>query len=279
MDIPAARSSKDNDRRRHVAKWLAAVKCVNENEMNYPPGTEPYFTGDAFKPLLQLQYSKSFDMPRSRWDFLIEKARDRSVLHVGCLDHADLIDPKIEAGQWLHSAISEVASRCIGIDVNQELIERLRIRHGVDNIVYHDLTQAHGIPEIFLGDWDNILLPDVLEHIPQPIEFLKGLRVSIGHRVKELVITTPNALCYDNFGLSLRNREHINSDHFALFSPYTLGKTVAAAGWHIRELHFVDYHPAARVTGIRSFLRYMALKHRPALRDTIALVCTATREV
>lgn len=244
--------------------------------MNYPSGIVEYFTGKYFKPLLQLEYDRNETKNQSRWDYLVNQATEKKVLHIGCLDHEPMIKVKRENGDWLHDKVSSVSSACIGIDIDSKLIELVKQKYQVNNIIDFNFMNNDVLPNELEGHWDTILLPDVIEHIPNPVEFLEKLRLSIGKSASSLVITTPNALCYDNIRLSLQNKEHINSDHISIFTPYTLGKTVTAAGWDIKEIDFINYHPAAKTTGVRSFLRSKALKSRPLLRDTIALICTTS---
>ena len=242
--------------------------------MNHSSEIQQYYSGKAFKPLLKLGYEKEAGDQLSRWQFLIDHAKNKRVIHLGCLDHESLIRPKIADASWLHGAVTEEASECVGVDIDEEVIQMLQVEYNIDNIVNYDATNQEDLPERLDREWDTILFPDVIEHIPDPVKFLSSLRSGLGQRAKQLVITTPNALCYDNLYLAMNNKEYINSDHISIFTPYTLGKTVTNAGWNVKELKFVNYHPAAKVTGVRSLLRYSALKYRPLLRDTIALVCT-----
>lgn len=238
---------------------------------------EAYAKGEYFHAQLRIRLARSVpSSARDRWDFLVDTARGKRVVHVGCLDHEGLVDQKIADGKWLHAELSRVASECVGIDVDNGLITHLAERYGVNNIIFHDLGCGR-LPAGLASQWDVVFLPDVLEHIEAPVAFLTSLREAFSATSCRLVVTVPNAFSYDNFYRTLCREEWINTDHFAWYSPYTLCKTVIASGWRIRSLHFLEYNPRAPTTGVRSLIRNVILNRRPAFADTLGLVCEAAR--
>jgi 2-polyprenyl-3-methyl-5-hydroxy-6-metoxy-1,4-benzoquinol methylase len=163
-----------------------------------------------------------------RSDRLIELARGRRVLHVGCCDHLPLIREKMRLGVYLHQNLCRVASRCTGLDTNAEGVELLRKLGFADTYTPDDLPMA---------DYDCCLLADVIEHVGDPVAFLRSIR---RHRFGELVVSTPNVFRWRNL---LPGAELINTDHRYWFSPYTLCKVLVDAGYEPSavELCHADY--------------------------------------
>jgi len=237
--------------------------------MKLPQDVGPYATGAAFDQQLRVDIDTSRPAENRR-TFLLDSARGRRVVHVGCLDHGPLIDAKIESGTWLHGELSKVARSCLGVDIDDEQIARLAAKHGVSNIVSHDFTRAP-LQDERAADCDVVLVPDVLEHLQSPVSLLASLGASFPEAT--LVVTVPNAFAYDNFQRLVGGQEWVNSDHFVWYSPYTLVRTLAAAGWQVDSLHWLEYNPRAPTTGVRSFLKNLAMKKSPAFADTIGAVC------
>jgi hypothetical protein len=165
--------------------------------------------------------ARRFDLGRAgraprRADRLVELARGRRVLHVGCCDHPPLIRDKMRQGLYLHQNLCRVASRCVGLDTNAAGVVLLRELGFADTYTPEEAPAA---------DYDCCLLADVIEHVGDPVTFLRSMR---GHRFGELVVATPNVFRWRN---SLPGAELINTDHRFWFSPYTLCKVLVDAGY------------------------------------------------
>ena len=173
---------------------------------------------------------------RSRFEVLRELSTARRVIHVGFLEHSsDQAIDRASQGKWLHAQLCEVADRCFGVDLDQAEIDKLRERGWEDIAAVDVLAQDH--PAFDEHPWDRVLLPEVLEHIDDPVSFLRGLAQRFHGRAKELVITVPNAFTPKAMNRTTRrNVEHINSDHRYWFTPYTLCKVVTSAGLEIENL-------------------------------------------
>lgn len=243
------------------------------NAWRLPVDSTAYLTGQAFNPQYRLSLEPSrVRAPRARWEFLLSVAAGRNVLHMGCLDHEPLIHDKIALGTWLHSALRRVSHSCVGVDINGDVITALRSRYGFEDIHAFDVLKAE-LPRELVQAVDVVMLPDVLEHIATPVEFLAALRRNFPDPAPTLVLTVPSAATLDNALRALRAREWINSDHYVSYTPYTLARVVAKGGWVPGEIFFLDYALPPRATGLRTLARGHLLRRYPALRDTIALVC------
>jgi hypothetical protein len=185
-----------------------------------------------------------------RGDRLVDLARGQRVLHVGCCDHLPLIRNKVNAGIYLHQNLCSAASHCVGVDTNAEGVSLLR---------------ELGFPEVYLPDdapdesYDLCLLADVIEHVGDPVSFLRSMR---RYQFKQLVVITPNVFRWRN---SLPGGELINTDHRYWFSPYTLCKVLVDAGYEPQrvELCHGDH------TRWQGALAARVMDHFPRYRETL----------
>ena len=119
--------------------------------------------------------------------------------------------------------------------------------------------------EIVSKKWDYIVAGEVLEHIDDPVMFLKSIREKYGACTERILITVPNALSYTNFRFALRNIEMINTDHRFWFTPYTLLKVASQAGITVEDFDLCgDDKPSL-------FSVKWWLKDKPLFRNRIVL--------
>lgn len=167
--------------------------------------------------------------PRERCSLLADLCAGKRVLHIGCADHPDRIERKRREGNYLHEVIARRAAALVGIDINPEGVEAMR-RAGFRDIHRADLANGGAPPEVASAGFDLAVLGEILEHLSDPVGFLRTLRREVPG-VRSLVVTGPNAFRFANFFAALRTREAVNSDHRAWFTPYTLAKLLADAGF------------------------------------------------
>jgi hypothetical protein len=187
-----------------------------------------------------------------RQDHLVELARGRRVLHVGCCDHLELIRDKIAAGAYLHGRLCQVATRCTGIDTNAAGIAELRSLGFADVHVPEDTPDA---------EYDVCLLADVIEHVGDVVSFLQSMR---RHRFTELVIATPNGFRLRNF---LSRGETVNTDHRYWFTPYTLCKVLVDAGYRPTRVELCHGDHASALGALYA----RALDFAPKYRDSLVV--------
>jgi hypothetical protein len=61
-----------------------------------------YINGTKFHANCSIKYS--FDLKvKKRNQLLADLVKDTKIIHVGCVDHLDLIEEKIRANTWLHT--------------------------------------------------------------------------------------------------------------------------------------------------------------------------------
>lgn len=206
-----------------------------------------------------------------RFNYIKKIGAGKKILHVGCADHLQLIDAKRASGIWMHDYLSQISSECLGIDINREAVNYINNKLGIKNVIYADVLQQLPGALIEGTPWDIVFLGEIIEHVSDPVYFLNNLRNGLQNNAKELLITAPNALRWENFRNLKRGIECINSDHRFWFTPYTLAKIVSAAGFTPIEHFFVTSYKVAKPCGIRSYLNYRRLSRIPAYRDTIIL--------
>lgn len=172
---------------------------------------------------------------RSRLDLLADMARGKKIIHLGCVDHdAHEVQHKLARGKWLHKILTDSAALCQGVDISRPGIEYLH-SIGVTNTMVADITDPP--PALRDVHWDCLMIPEVLEHIGNPVGFLAGIHAAFRDNAAAAVITVPNAFAQENIRLAQRNREVINSDHRHWYSPFTLAKVAMDAGFVIERMH------------------------------------------
>lgn len=163
---------------------------------------------------------------RDRDQALLDHAENKSILHIGFLDHSANVRNQ-KGKSWLHNSLKHKSSRLFGLDIEEDQIEALG-RQGI-----MDLHTWATLPvEI---RFDSVLVPDVIEHVENVGDFLRQIH---GINSSVFVFSTPNGL-----GLENRSRirtECINSDHLQLFTPWTLEATLFRAGFGISRLEMCD---------------------------------------
>ena len=227
-----------------------------------------YLRGEAYSNGLLCQYEAGPDDRNfiARSDYLVEQVRGKRVLHLGCVDH-DIasIENKISKGKWLHQRLHEAAERCVGIDMQAEGIDYLRDKLGYEAHVA-DVTRE--LPaELLAQAWDVVLLPEILEHIDNPVAFLELMRQRLSPVCDRMLITVPNAFHRPNFAFARKGIEAINTDHRYWFTPFTLGKVVMRAGIEIEHFTLCHHGRVKR----RSVLKNAWYRRHPLARSSIIM--------
>lgn len=185
------------------------------------------------------------------------------MLHVGFADHVPLIASRVADGSWLHSRLTRSASACEGIDINHQGVATARSL-GFENVHALDIFAPAATAK--LAEWrlDLVLVPDVIEHLPDPAAFLRRLAQCMP--AAEFVVTVPNALSLRNAVQAVRGVERINTDHRAWFSPFTLLKVLADAGLQPESLHGCAVSASGSIKG--RVLRIL-MRRRPIWSDVL----------
>ncbi len=192
--------------------------------------------------------------------------RGARVLHLGFADHAPLIAAKRAQGVWLHDRVRAEAAAAWGVDINAQAVA---------------LAQGLGVPDLHAADVhgpempalvqrlapDAWLLPDVLEHLHEPVAFLQRL-AQLSPQAR-LVVSVPNGLSLRNQLQALRGVERINSDHLCWYSPFTTLKLLRRGGYAAQALWAAQIAPAGSVAGR---LLSALVARRPLWADNLVVV-------
>src|SRR5690242_19622875 len=107
--------------------------------MTFDEETCRYLRGEKFSNRIDVPLPYKQPIP-NRVLFLTGMARGKKVVHLGCLDHQPLIADKIARGQWLLKELTDVASACIGVDIDEEALRYEESAFGYRNIVLGNFT-------------------------------------------------------------------------------------------------------------------------------------------
>lgn len=216
--------------------------------MKFDERYHKFLAGDKFSVYAEFPMYDQSDVAMgniNRVAYLSNIVAGKNVLHVGCCDHIDVIKEKRGNGTWLHDVLCQNANRCAGIDINAETIAFLQNDMNVEEVYALDITahldaqnidSTHDLRSV---EWDYIILGELLEHIGDPVSFLKGIHRNFHANAKEIIITVPNAYHEKNLFSLFKNVENINTDHRFWFTPFTLSKIVTDAGFKPIELRYV----------------------------------------
>jgi 2-polyprenyl-3-methyl-5-hydroxy-6-metoxy-1,4-benzoquinol methylase len=216
-----------------------------------------FMRGEEFSDGLDLLVTIDPQAIVSRIDMVTRLCAGKRVVHVGCADHVPLIREKLENGTWLHDRLVQVASRCVGVDINQEGIDYMQ-RLGYQDVHCADLTDDNS-PLGFEGEFDYVVLGEVIEHVSDPTAFLEKVRQRFAGRASRIIVTAPNAFRLENIRFAFANREAINSDHRYWFTPYTLSKSAAMAGIDVERIGFCQGTHNNRSWAKRAFYQHFQM--------------------
>lgn len=206
--------------------------------MRFDEQTQAYLRGKEFSSGGRIRIESRVPVP-TRVSLLRELVRGRTVLHLGSLDHLPLIEAKLKRHEWLHKELTVASRRCLGVDIDADALEYVKQEYGFDNIIDVDLLGPVD-QRIASHHWDYAILGELLEHVDDPVGFLRDIIQKYSSCIGKLVITVPNALNVETFRFAKRSLEVINTDHRYWFTPYTIAKVVTRAGAAIDEVLFAN---------------------------------------
>ncbi len=235
--------------------------------MIIPKESLSYLTGEKFSNGLVFHLGQDLVPMMDKITWLETRVRGKRVLDVGCVDHnVETIASKHEEGIWVHGRLRKVASFCMGIDICSEGVEYIKNVLNFSDVLCGDVFDLSTI--INRSNFDSIVMGDVLEHLDSPVLFLTRMREIYGAKVKEILISVPNAFKWENFIYGLSNKEVINSDHRYWYTPYTLSKVCLQAGWSIRDIKMVTDYALPRHT-TKDRIADFFLEKYPILRGVV----------
>jgi 2-polyprenyl-3-methyl-5-hydroxy-6-metoxy-1,4-benzoquinol methylase len=168
---------------------------------------------------------------RSRWLEQLCGDVGGEVAHLGCAD-SPYTRELLSRGELLHSRLVRVAA-VTGFDVDAAALELVREALPDQRLVNADVTVA--VPAEEHGRYELVVAGEVLEHVPDADSFLRGCAALLAPGGR-LCVTVPNACC-PKIGLrAVVGRESVHPDHRVYYSPRTLTRTLAGAGYEPLKL-------------------------------------------
>ena len=174
--------------------------------------------------------------PVDRIPYLVQSVAGKTVLDLGAYDETAL--SKTGTSYWLHGELSRSAALVIGVDNSPALPEE-----GLETAPNSRILkfQLENLPELTRRfDFDVVVAGELIEHLSDPLAFLRNLRDDPRLSGRTLLITTPNATALHNCGLALLRRESQHADHLQIYSFKTLNTLFSRAGFP--EYEIFPYH-------------------------------------
>jgi 2-polyprenyl-3-methyl-5-hydroxy-6-metoxy-1,4-benzoquinol methylase len=209
--------------------------------------SEGRFTGERL-PGAGDDFGVDLERHLAAYRFARARAPGRTVLDAGC-------------GEGYGAALlAEVATQVVGID-RAEAVATAVARHHVPRLEFRvaDLERIGVLGERF----DLVLSFQVIEHLPDPVGFLRGLAACVAPG-GELVVTTPNRLMSVSEN-PYHLREWTAAELLALAAPVLPG--VQVLGVHVSER--VLAYERARGAQVRRILRLDPLGLRRLLPGVV----------
>ncbi len=206
--------------------------------MKYNPVINKYLSDEKFSNGLDISFLEMLK-DQTRLEKILDICRNKRVIHIGCADHLPLIQEKIATNKWLHKLLLENTASCIGIDNNSEAVSFIRDTLLLDNVYCADLEHDN-MDFILKENWDVLILGEIIEHVENPVQFLKIIKKVFEGSVKKILITSPNVFNIHTIKEIKNSVENINTNHNYWFSPYTLSRIVHKSGFKNIEFSFAD---------------------------------------
>lgn len=168
-----------------------------------------------------------------RINFILEKCKNKKVLHLGCVDEGLTLE-RIKNKSLLHLQLLEIAKEVWGVDISENGIKTLE-NQGIGNLVVGDIEHIDQISELKNEKFDIILLTEVLEHLNNPGLFLTNVKKIFGQETI-MIITVPNGLRFTGLGSVIKGYEFVHPDHNYWFSYKTLCTLLQKNHFQIEEI-------------------------------------------
>ena len=171
---------------------------------------------------------------------LLKLAKNKNVLHLGCIHHADY-QLSIESNTWLHKDLDKVSKKLVGLDYLKKETEEIHEKYGYE-IYFADVMKLENVD--IQETFDLIICGELINHIENPGLMLKGLRRFM-NRESLLIITTPNQYSLHRMikiFLGKEDAQWIHPEVVAWHSFGTLRHLTERCSFFVeRQDYYVDY--------------------------------------
>jgi 2-polyprenyl-3-methyl-5-hydroxy-6-metoxy-1,4-benzoquinol methylase len=203
---------------------------------------------------------------------IISAARDKRVLHLGCVGMSDATyeDRVASAQKSLHAQLSAV-SDVVGIDISRQVIDEFARTGVFRNILVGDVEKLEAVP--LQGPFDVVVAGDIIEHITNPGAMLEGLKRFLTSSTR-IIITTPHAFGLPNYLRYVAGRFSEGAEHVLSFNGITLQQMLERHDYEVEEIH-TCYQPHAKLKGITFRLGRAFFRRFPRFGGTLYVVARA----
>jgi hypothetical protein len=161
------------------------------------------------------------------------------VLDLGAMDETAW-GAKRGCGTWLHGQIGSSALAVDGFD-NSTLVPAEGLRTGPNSTIRRgDITDPALLVAALAHGPDVVVIGELIEHLENPLQFLKRLAAIERLAGRTLILSTPNATALHNVMVGVAQRESTHQDHLCIFSYKTLATLCTRAGF--RDWEIVPYY-------------------------------------
>jgi 2-polyprenyl-3-methyl-5-hydroxy-6-metoxy-1,4-benzoquinol methylase len=166
----------------------------------------------------------------SKQEALLSLCSGKRILDVGCVGQ----DAGPDSAAWLHNQIRSVSATLVGTDLDRAALQKLRAL-GYDMLAPEELSRG--------GDFEVIVLADVLEHVDDPVALLRNYRARLAAG-GVLVVTTPNPFAARQTLLILtQGTISVNEEHTMWIDPRTMAEICRRSGLTIERFAWLtDYY-------------------------------------
>jgi 2-polyprenyl-3-methyl-5-hydroxy-6-metoxy-1,4-benzoquinol methylase len=175
---------------------------------------------------------------------ILDFCKEKEVLDVGCVGQdIDYSNPN-----WIHSQVKEIAEELAGVDINIDGIKELNSM-GYNISHYNELNYSK--------KFDVILMLDVIEHVDNPVEFIKNYQQFLKEDGK-MVITTPNSNRAINFiNILFKNEYSLNYEHTFWFCPKTFMEVIERVDTlTISDFYWLNHYSKAKTLNWKNKIVY-----------------------
>ena len=203
---------------------------------------------------------------------ILEIARSKKVLHLGCIGSTDLpYEERIQlVKQGLHWKLGEIAD-VTGVDYSKDVVAELSRLGVFNNIICGNVER---LEEIDLDEkFDVVILADIIEHLALPGALLKGMRRFCRPDTK-VVLTTPNSFGLPSYLRFLFGVFEEGDDHVMTYSIYSMFNLVSRYNYKIEHVA-TCFHPHSKAYGIFFKIGKVILSLAPKFGGTLFLIMRA----
>jgi hypothetical protein len=188
-----------------------------------------------YTPLERIKVARPVD----RIEFIARACEGFRVLDLGAMDETAWA-AKRGRGTWLHEEIGSSSLAVDGID-NSALIPVEGLRTGPNSTIRRgDITDPDLLVAALTHAPNVVVIGELIEHLENPLQFLKRLATIERLAGTTLILSTPNATALHNVLVGLAQREATHQDHLCIFSYKTLATLCTRAGF--REWEIIPYY-------------------------------------